>query len=59
MPFGGRPPQQNDNIGYLTPTPTPTPPIRDHTIRVTPHSFDDFAASGVDALRNQMVFGLA
>ena len=33
--------------------------IRDHIIRVTPHSFDDFAASGSDAQRNQLLLGLS
>jgi len=32
--------------------------IRDHVIRVTPHAFDDFAASGVDAARNRALLGL-
>jgi sugar phosphate isomerase/epimerase len=35
------------------------PFIRDHIIRVTPHAFDDFAASGVDAARNRELLGLA
>jgi len=34
------------------------PFIRDHIIRVTPHAFDDFAASGVDAARNRQILGL-
>lgn len=34
------------------------PFIRDHIIRVTPHAFDDFAASGVDAARNRQLLGL-
>ncbi|RST30662.1 sugar phosphate isomerase/epimerase [Sphingomonas ginkgonis] len=34
------------------------PFIRDHIIRVTPHAFDDFAASGVDAARNRSLLGL-
>jgi sugar phosphate isomerase/epimerase len=34
------------------------PFIRDHIIRVTPHAFDDFAASGVDASRNRQLLGL-
>lgn len=34
------------------------PFIRDHIIRVTPHAFDDFAASGVDASRNRRLLGL-
>ena len=34
------------------------PFIRDHIIRVTPHAFDDFAASGVDAGRNRHLLGL-
>ena len=34
------------------------PFIRDHIIRVTPHAFDDFAASGVDAARNRHLLGL-
>ena len=34
------------------------PFIRDHIIRVTPHAFDDFAASGVDAARNRTILGL-
>ena len=34
------------------------PFIRDHIIRVTPHAFDDFAASGVDAARNRDLLGL-
>jgi sugar phosphate isomerase/epimerase len=34
------------------------PFIRDHIIRVTPHAFDDFAASGVDAERNRELLGL-
>ena len=34
------------------------PFIRDHIIRVTPHAFDDFAASGVDAGRNRNLLGL-
>ena len=34
------------------------PFIRDHIIRVTPHAFDDFAASGVDAATNTRLLGL-
>ena len=34
------------------------PFIRDHIIRVTPHAFDDFASSGVDAERNRLLLGL-
>jgi sugar phosphate isomerase/epimerase len=34
------------------------PFIRDHIIRVTPHAFDDFAASGIDAARNKELLGL-
>ena len=34
------------------------PFIRDHIIRVTPHAFDDFAASGVDAAQNRRILGL-
>ena len=34
------------------------PFIRDHIIRVTPHAFDDFAASGSDAAANRKVLGL-
>ena len=34
------------------------PFIRDQIIRVTPHAFDDFAASGVDAARNTQLLGL-
>ena len=34
------------------------PFIRDHIIRVTPHAFDDFAASGVDAAANRKLLGL-
>lgn len=34
------------------------PFIRDHIIRVTPHAFDDFAASGVDAARNRALLGI-
>lgn len=34
------------------------PFIRDHIIRVTPHAFDDFAASGVDAGQNRRLLGL-
>jgi sugar phosphate isomerase/epimerase len=32
--------------------------IRDHIIRVTPHAFDDFAASGTDAAGNRALLGL-
>lgn len=35
------------------------PFIRDHIIRVTPHAFDDFAASGVDAAANRRLMGIA
>jgi sugar phosphate isomerase/epimerase len=35
------------------------PFIRDHIIRVTPHAFDDFAASTVDAAANRKVLGLS
>ncbi|SER34217.1 sugar phosphate isomerase/epimerase family protein [Sphingobium sp. YR768] len=35
------------------------PFIRDHIIRVTPHAFDDFAASGVDAAQNRRILGLS
>ncbi len=34
------------------------PFIRDHIIRVTPHAFDDFAASGVDNAQNRQLLGL-
>lgn len=34
------------------------PFIRDHIIRVTPHAFDDFAQSGVDAARNRTLMGI-
>ncbi|HET6971403.1 MAG TPA: sugar phosphate isomerase/epimerase [Phenylobacterium sp.] len=34
------------------------PFIKDHIIRVTPHAFDDFAASGVDAAANRRLLGL-
>lgn len=34
------------------------PFIRDHIIRVTPHAFDDFAASTVDAAGNKRLLGL-
>lgn len=34
------------------------PFIRDHIIRVTPHAFDDFAASGTDPEHNRMLMGL-
>lgn len=34
------------------------PFIRDHIIRVTPHAFDDFAASGADAASNRRLLGL-
>lgn len=34
------------------------PFIKSHIIRVTPHAFDDFAASGVDAGRNRRLLGL-
>ena len=34
------------------------PFIREHIIRVTPHAFDDFAASGIDAARNKELLGL-
>lgn len=34
------------------------PFIRDHIIRVTPHAFDNFAASGVDAGQNRRLLGL-
>lgn len=33
--------------------------IRNHIIRVTDRTFDDFAASGIDAQRNREVLGLA
>ncbi len=32
--------------------------IRDHIIRVTPHSFDDFAASGMNPVLNRALLGL-
>ena len=32
--------------------------IRDHIIRVSPHAFDDFAASGVSADRNREILGV-
>jgi sugar phosphate isomerase/epimerase len=35
------------------------PFIRDHIIRVTPHAFDDFAASGVDEAQNRRILGLS
>jgi len=35
------------------------PFIRDHIIRVTPHAFDDFAASGVDHAANRRLLGLS
>jgi sugar phosphate isomerase/epimerase len=35
------------------------PFIRDHIIRVTPHAFDDFAASDVDAGANRKLLGLS
>lgn len=34
------------------------PFIRDHIIRVTPHAFDDFAASGSDRRHNRAILGL-
>jgi sugar phosphate isomerase/epimerase len=34
------------------------PFIRDHIIRVTPHAFDDFAASGTDRQANRTLLGL-
>ena len=34
------------------------PFIRDHIIRVTPHAFDDFAASGVNSAQNRRLLGL-
>ena len=34
------------------------PFIKDHIIRVTPHAFDDFAASGIDPSRNRRLLGL-
>ncbi len=34
------------------------PFIRDHIIRVTPHAFDDFAASGTDRAANRRLLGL-
>ena len=34
------------------------PFIRDHIIRVTPHAFDDFASSGVDAAANRKLLGI-
>ena len=34
------------------------PFIADHIIRVTPHAFDDFAASGVDESRNRTIMGI-
>jgi len=34
------------------------PFIKDHIIRVTPHAFDDFAASGVDPAANRRLLGL-
>jgi sugar phosphate isomerase/epimerase len=34
------------------------PFIRDHIIRVTPHAFDDFAASSIDATANRRILGL-
>ncbi|VVS96588.1 AP endonuclease [Sphingomonas sp. EC-HK361] len=34
------------------------PFIRDHIIRVTPHAFDDFAASGTDHATNRALLGL-
>jgi sugar phosphate isomerase/epimerase len=35
------------------------PFIRDHIIRVTPHAFDDFAASSIDENANRKVLGLS
>ncbi|MGN6268640.1 MAG: sugar phosphate isomerase/epimerase family protein [Sphingomonas sp.] len=35
------------------------PFIRDHIIRVTPHAFDDFAASGIDRAANRRLLGLS
>jgi sugar phosphate isomerase/epimerase len=35
------------------------PFIRDHIIRVTPHAFDDFAASGIDVGANRKLLGLS
>ena len=35
------------------------PFIRDRIIRVTPHAFDDFAGSGVNAEQNRQLLGLA
>jgi len=35
------------------------PFIRDHIIRVTPHAFDDFAASGADSAANRRLLGLS
>ena len=32
--------------------------VRDHIIRVTPHAFDDFAASGVDRAAIDKALGL-
>lgn len=32
--------------------------VRDHIIRVTPHAFDDFAASGVDRAAIDRALGL-
>ena len=32
--------------------------VRDHIIRVTPHAFDDFAASGTDPAANRRMLGL-
>jgi sugar phosphate isomerase/epimerase len=32
--------------------------VRDHIIRVTPHAFDDFAASGTDDAANRKMLGL-
>lgn len=34
------------------------PFIRDHIIRVTPHAFDDFAASGLDSRQTARILGL-
>jgi hypothetical protein len=34
------------------------PFIRDHIIRVSLHSFDDFAASGLGSERNRTILGL-
>lgn len=34
------------------------PFIRDHIIRVTPHAFDDFAASGLDSSQTARILGL-